>query len=43
MAQSGLNQTVNQFNAAGQNANALTNVGLQQSALQNLLGIGNQQ
>jgi hypothetical protein len=43
MGQAGFDTTMNQFNAAGQNANALTNVGLQQQALQNLLGIGNQQ
>lgn len=43
LGQAGYDTTVNQFNAAGQNANALTNVGLQQQALQQLLGIGNQQ
>lgn len=34
---------VNQFNAAGLDANAFQNVGLRQQALQQLLGIGNQQ
>jgi hypothetical protein len=43
LTQSGLDQTVNQFNAGGQNTMALTNAGLRSQALQNLLGIGNAQ